>query len=809
METGDKELDPEAPRIKRYKEEIAYYEKEAGAWHDKVRKILRRYKDERSPREQKLPRFNMLYSNIATLMPAVYGRNPKPDIERRFKDNDPLGRVTSEVLERTCSYFIETEEFRSTMRNALFDRLIGGRGVVWARYVPHFKEIEPDETPEEENLGEEVTDDKEELDPVEEVSFEEAITDYVHWDDFGHNWSRTFDELYIGWRRVFLTREELISRFGKEIGSKIPLDYFPKGLNDQKKEVAQKKAVIYEIWDDEIKRVAWLHKDCEYLLDDKEDPLKLADFFPFPKPFYGILANDSLIPVPDYVEYQDQALELDELTSRIAAITKAIKVAGVYDASAQGVERVLAEGVENKLIPVTQWAIFGEKGGLKGVMDLLPMKDIMDTLLGLYEAREKVKADLYEITGIADIVRGNADPRETATASRTKSNFATIRLSDTQDEMARFARDAVKNICVIIATHFSIDTIKRICGLKLLTNQEKQQIQMQQQQAQQQYQQAMQIFQLHQQQPQMPQGVPGGQPGSLSPQAAPSVKPPPAPPPAPPPLPDSMIELLEAPTWEEVDALLKNEPALSFKIDIEIDSTIKMDEEADKAARVEFLESSAKFITAGIQAGTQEPALMPLFGQMLLFGVRGFKVGKDLEGAFNVAIEKMEKAAANPQPKQSPEMMKAQADIQSQQARAKADEADAQMDAKMKMMELQQDSDNKQRELQQQYDLKMREMQMEYAFKEKEMAIKNQADIRMHEASQRPPVSVNVDGLLKDTTDKIGALADGLVTAHTAHTDAMTKTLQTLQRHAQQQASRPKTVTMKRPDGSIVTAQVS
>lgn len=754
----------DADRLARYKQEIAYYEKESQPWSERVRKILRRYKDERSPRQQRIPRFNILYSNISTLLPAVYGRNPKPDIERRFKDDDALGRISSEVLERCCDFYVQTEAFRSSMRNALFDRLIGGRGVVWTRYVPHFRDVEKGNSPEEQDMGEEVTNDVAELsasndDPEQEVSFEEAITDYVHWDDFGHNWARTYDELYLMWRRVYLTRKELRARFGKKIADKIPLDYAPKGLNDQKKEISLKKAVIYEIWDDAEKCVAWIHKDHDSMLDDKEDPLGLPDFFPAPKPLFGVLANDSLIPVPDYVEYQDQANELDELTSRIASITKSIKVAGIYDASAPGIERLMAEGVENKLIPVDNWAIMAEKGGLAGAMSLLPMKEIAETLLSLYEAREKVKADLYEITGIADIIRGNSDPNSTATAEKIKSNFATIRLSDTQDDMARFSRDAVKNVCIVIANHFSLDTIKKISGVKLLTNQEKQQITTQQAQAKQQYQAAIQMFQAHQQQAQsMPQGQPGMPP---APQSAPQQ-----PPPAPPPIPDDLQELLDNPTWEEVDALFKDEAALSFKIDIEVDSTIKMDEQEDKAARMEFLESSAKFISAGIQAGAQEPALMPLFAQMLMFGVRGFKIGKDLEGRFKLAMEKLEKAAANPQPKQDPAMVKAQADIEANKARAEADKEDAANDAKMNMMTSQQDYQIKMKEMEAKAALEEKKMKMEFAFKEKEMALQADLDMKKHamtkqaskEATAQEPKDSTNDSIGKGVTEFLGGL---------------------------------------------------
>lgn len=707
--------------LARYKEEIAYYEKESQPWSEKVRKILRRYKDERSPRESKTPRFNILYSNIATLLPAAYGRNPKADIERRFKDDDSLGRVTSEVLERSTDYFISTEQFRASMRSALFDRLTGGRGVVWSRYEPHFRDMEIQENEEVADEGYEVTQAVESEETPQEVYNEEAPTDYVHWSDFGHNWARTYDEIYLGWRRVYMSRRELIERFGEKIGKKIPLDYHPKGLNDQKKDIAIRKAVIYELWDKSTKMASWIHKDYEEFLDEKEDPLKLKDFFPFPKPVYGVLANDSMIPVPDYVEYQDQAQELDEITSRIGAITKAVKVAGVYDGSAPAIERLLAEGVENRLLPVEQWAVMSEKGGIKGVIGLLPMEEIMKTLLGLYEARDKVKADLNEISGVADIIRGNGDPNATATAERLKSNFATIRLSDIQDDMARFSRDAVQNVALIIANHFSMDTIKKISGVKLLTEQEKQQLQMSLQPPQQ---------------------------GVMSASAQP-----PAPPP--PPIDDKTQEMLDNPTWEEVEALLRNEPMLCFKIDIETDSTIKIDEDAERDARVEFLKATGEFIQQASQI--KDPTLMPLMAEMLMFGVRGFKVGRSIEGQFKVVMDKIEKAAKNPQPPPNPEMMKAQADIQINKAKAQAEQQENAQRMEMDKQKMAQESQLQQQKFQQEKELAVtvqqaqaqqnaaqlqndltlerEKMAMEFAFKEKEMNLQGEIDLKKHEAS--------------------------------------------------------------------------
>lgn len=614
--------------LDRYKMEIQLYDKEYKTWETRSNKIVKRYKDERSATQTNPTRFNILYSNVQTLFPAAYGRDPKPDIERRFKDDDVLGRVTSDVLERCTSYQVNSR-FSDAIKHALQDRLLPGRGVTWVRYEPHFRDAEMGAT--DGQITEAVY---EKEDPLQELHYEEVCHDYVFWKDFGHNVARIWDEVYVGWRKVYLTKQELIDRFGKKIAALCPMDYSPRGLSDEKKNEVMKKSTIYELWDKNQKKVYWLHKEVDQFLDVKDDPLELPEFFPFPKPLIGVVTNDSLVPTPDYAEYQDQAMELDELTTRISQITKSIKVVGVYDASAQGVERMLNEGVENRLIAIESWAVFGEKGGLKGVVEFMPMKEIMEVLLGLYEAREKVKADLYEITGIADIIRGATKASETATAQNIKSQFATLRLDSIQHSVARFAKDMVVSTALIIAQHFSLDTIKQISGVKLMTAQEKEMFKQQRTLAQQSGQQV-------------------------------------------PPIDDKQQELLDNPTWEEVFALLRNQPQLNFRIDIETDSTIKMDEQQDQQARLEFLQAAGSFIQ---QASTiQNPELMPLLVQMLLFGVRGFKVGKSIEGTFRTILSKVEKQASQPQqPKPDPEMEKLKLQRETDMARIDADrQADA------------------------------------------------------------------------------------------------------------------------------------
>mgnify|MGYP003337315862 FL=1 len=634
----DKAPAPNGKRtVQSYVAEVKLYDKEAQGWHERGKRIIRRYKDKRSPRDGNSNRFNMLWSNTQTLLPALYAKPAKPDIERRFKDADPLGRVSADVLERCTSYFIALDKTHLANRQCVFDYLLPGRGTAWVRYVPHFRDMDLTGSEEVRGEGPQTSDDADTGDalPKQEVYYEECVTDYVHWQDFGHNVARTWEEVWCGWRRVFLAKDELHERFDetytKAKVALIPLDHVSKDLNDAKIAETQAKATIYELWDKRDRKVRWFHKDLNEFLDERDDPLELEDFFPFPRPLLTNLANDSLIPTPDYAQYQDQAQEIDELTARIASITKAIKVAGVYDASVQGLTRLLAEGVENQLFPVENWAIFAEKGGIDGAVSFLPIREITEALIALYQAREKVKQDLYEITGLSDILRGASNAQETATAQQIKSNFATLRLSDRQAEVQRFTRDLVRIVAQIIGKQFSIDTIKQISGVRLFDNlQQKQAIQS----------------------------------GQVPP--PPGIKQ------------DTLATMLEDPTWEEVEALIRDNCVRSFRIDIETDSIIKGDQQQDRQDATEFLTAAGGFLQQAVQAGQQQPDMIPLLAQMLMFGVRRFPIGKELESAFNVTLRKLEQAAAQPRPpQQSPDAIKAQAQAQLDQQKFNADQQQA------------------------------------------------------------------------------------------------------------------------------------
>ena len=613
---------------------ISQYDNEFKKWEARTNKIVRRYRDDnRNQNTNETAKFNILWSNVQTLIPSVYARLPKADVSRRFGDNDPVARVASQLIERALDFEIEHyTDFRSTMRHAVEDRFLGGRGVAWVRYEPH---VRAQDIPED---GLQVTEDVDEpegnerikntmtldgaigkeLEPQEEIEYECAPTDYVHWKDFGHSVARTWEEVTQVWRWVYMTKESLIERFGEETAKSIPLDAGPetnKQYSTQSKDFTRAK--ICELWDKESGKVYWISKSSPNILDERDDPLQLENFFPCAKPLYATMTSDTLVPVPDFVLYQDQATDLDILTDRIDGLVKALRVRGVYDASQPTLQRLLTEGDNNTLIPVDKWMAFSEKGGLKGSIDLLPIDTLANALLQCYRAMNEIKTQIYEITGISDIIRGQGAASETATAQQIKGQYAGLRLRSMQEDVALFASELFQLKAQVICTKFQPSTILQYAAAE-----------------------AMQ---------------PADQ--ALIPQAL---------------------------------MLLKDKPLRSFRIQVDSDSLVQIDENQNKRDRVEFLQAMGGFLTQALPMGQQAPELVPMLIELVKFGVGAYKKAAPIEGTIDQAMQELQmkqQQASQQPPPPNPEVLKMQAEQQFEQmkmqAAAQADQMRAQADGQI------------------------------------------------------------------------------------------------------------------------------
>ena len=444
-------------RRRRWIQEMDYAEKELKDFHVRARKTLRKFLDARDAVDAEKKWFNIFNTNVQIMKSSLYANIPSIDISRRFFDmNDDVARVAGLVLQRSVEQDLSKphNDFDVMMRQTVADRLIPGLGTAWVRL-----ETETEDQPpiQDENGGLTVPTD-EEGNPLQRVAHQEVCIDYVYWEDFLWSPCRVWAERRWVARKVPMTRDACIKRFGEEVGKQIALDYQTKEATktDQptSANMVMKRACIYEIWDRENRKVIWLSRGYPDILDELDDPLGLEDFEPCPEPLFANITTSNCVPKPDYAMLQDQYIELDEVNNRISLLIVACKVVGAYDRGAEGVQRMLTEGSDNTLVPVDNWAMFAEKGGIKGAIDWLPLDTVIQALAQLQAHREAIKAQIYELTGISDIVRGSTKASETLGAQELKSKFASVRIQTLQDEVARFGEDVLRIKSEILVKHF-------------------------------------------------------------------------------------------------------------------------------------------------------------------------------------------------------------------------------------------------------------------------------------------------------------------------------------------------------------------
>jgi len=690
--------------VSRWQMEIDLASKDEKFWRDRARDVNARYRDEKDSkgntstvgRYQSQNRFNILYSNIQTICPALYNQAPKPDVRRRYRDADETGKNIADVMERALSFTMDEENFDDYMKLAVKDSQLSGRGVTRVAYKAAFGKAEEIDAAE---GGEE----------VDVLEREEVCFEHVNWSDFRRGPGRIWDEVqWIAFRHTF-DQDELEENF-PDTWKDIPLDYSPSGVDgDDKGDPVSdtfKRAIVWEIWDKKKREVVFMcpglaERPCKTV----EDPLTLKDFWPIPRPLYAAEYTDSLIPVEPFRYYEDQADELDVLTRRISGVIDACKVRGIYDSTISEMANIM-DSSETQLVPATDVLPLMQAGGLEKAVWIWPIEKIAGVLVHLYTQREAVKTIIYEITGIADIMRGSSAASETLGAQQLKAQFGTMRLDDMRREVQRYARDLVRMAAEIIAEQFSPETMQIMTEVKLPTAEEKMQAQMMAQQLQAQQQ----------------------------------------------PIPDQLKEMLESPTWDECLQILRDDQQRAYRIDIETDSTIAGDQAQEQKNITELLTGISSFIQNAGPAVAAGYLPLDAAKALLMTSVRKFKMGREVEDALDMIGEDQEGEGDQP----DPEMMQMQQQMQEGQQmlqqlqqeneQLKADRTAEQERTQMEGMKAQADYGLKERELalkefeaqkpgdtapdpraQWEYDMQMAREKM--AFEAEQAALDRQADL--------------------------------------------------------------------------------
>lgn len=531
--------------------------------------------------------FNILFSNTETLLPALFSQTPRPVVQRRFKDADPIGKAASMAAQRMLEYLCDTnvdgyETFELSMSNATLDGLLPGRGNVCVKYDA------------------EVTDYDEDSDETPVVKWEQVCTESKMWNKAYFGYAKKWSKVpWIAYEE-YMDEEEAEQMFGDEVCKKIVFSAGNEddddergtgtGGRDDNENGARKTALIYQIWDKaggrKIKYISPAYADG--YLKEVDDPLEITGFYNCPRPLQFIKKSDDLVPTAMYKLYENQAKELNRITVRIQRIVEALKVRGVYDSSLGSELDQLLKGDDNELIPTDKSASLAAEGGLERAIWFMPLEKLIVVLQNLINARENAKRVIYEITGISDIIRGQSMASETLGAQKIKESWGTLRMKRLQKEVQRYARDTMRIMVEIAAKKFSEQTWALATGLPYLTQEQLQQGQAQLQ--------AMQA---------------AGQP----------------------PTPE-LQQMMQTPIWEGVLKLLKDDMQRSFHIDIETNSTIDVEATEDQKNIGDFMNAMGQLL-AGLTPMIEKGSMPFEAAQSIMLAViRKYRFGPEVEDQF-------------------------------------------------------------------------------------------------------------------------------------------------------------------------------
>ena len=607
--------------------------------------------------------FNILYSNTETLRPALYSAQPRSVVQRRFKDDDPLGKLASDANRRMLDYHLDTnkedyETLNDAMGSAVLDALLPGRGMVQAKYDATFVPIDEPRPPDEHDDDPVTETPRAEYAEKEQVCYESVLWDKVHF-GYAKKWHKVPWLAY----ESHLTKEEVAGLLGKTLATK--LTYSKKEGDEEDKtgkadeqDGARKTACLYQIWDKaggrKVRYISPNYVEGELKVDD--DPLGLTGFFNTPRPLVFIEKSSSLVPTAPYKMYKSQADELNRLTRRIKRITEAIKARGLYLGNKGADIEKLMEKDDNALVPLEASSLAGLDKGIGDMIWMMPLGELITVLQQLYQARDACKQVIYEITGIADIMRGASNASETLGAQKIKNQWGTLRLKRMQAEVQRYVRDLLRMTAEIAGKQFDEETWAKMTGLPFLLTAQRAQLDQQ-----------------------VAMYTQSGQP-----------------------VPPEIQQQLGVPVWGAVLKVLKDDAERAFRIDIETNSTIQPEAAEDQEGITQLLTAFGQTMQSIGPLVIQGVLPFQAAQNLLLFISRRFRFGDQIEDEI--------KAMQPPKPQDDGKAQAAQAQMQQKMMELDKQHGMKEIEYKQKESEMalkgqtmQAEMDHKQREMDLQY----------------------------------------------------------------------------------------------------------
>lgn len=563
--------------------------------------------------------YPIFWSNTQTLKPLLFSKLPKVNITQSFFKDDEISRITSEVVERLITYLLKESDAENQIEKIRDAYLIQGIGIPRIVFVPpepieskskKKKTIKNEEGEEIETEEEETFYDVDE----EKKSFKLEFVDYQHFlKSTEKEWERV---RWIAFKKYY-SRAELIDHFGEEIGKKVKMsntkfEYLPQ--QEQENEIFQ-LCEVWEIWDKENQTCHFITFAGEgAVLNSEKEFYNLKNFFPIPMPM-GLNENRSLLPSPLYKQYKNLAEDLSRLHDRLVNLTDQAKFTGAYTSFAEqkDIENIM-NGEDGEFSALQTTANIDDA---RKLIVFKPLTEIANTIAILRNEKTQLKIDIQEITGLSDILKGATVASETATAQQLKGNFAISRIQPLQKEVEFTIRDTIRLLTELAVEKLPLVEIIKITGLKivdveLILNNARQTIKINKQEA---------IDLLNPQDPDYQQKLmmleQQAQIGLEKTKKDLQEQ-----------LKGFVIELKNLP---KLNKILKDDKMRCISIDIETDSTIKIDQNQEKIDRMEYVRTISQTLQAlapAVQTGIINKKAL---SELIIFASKPLKVGRNLE----------------------------------------------------------------------------------------------------------------------------------------------------------------------------------
>jgi hypothetical protein len=198
----------------------------------------------------------------------------------------------------------------------------------------------------------------------------------------------------------------------------------------------------------------------------------------------------------------------------------------------------------------------------------------------------------------------------------------------------------------------------------------------------------------------------------------------------------TIIKLQEKPTIEQVLEFLKDNRTKSFVLDIETDSTIQADENAEKQRRSEFVGVLGGLLPQLAQMIAAQPQCATFCGELLKFATAPFRAGRSLDGAIDDLVAQMEQQGSQNQTDNNPAQINAKTALQIEQMKDKRQRDKDQMDQAMQAAELKQKDDHKKMELFNAQRIEQMRLSTKQGDQQAKVQVQNQKAMESREAHQ-------------------------------------------------------------------------